>query len=211
MARKTQLDMFTMTLVEVAVTKEDGENGIFILTKHTGAVMLAPVATTVRNGKALMPTINANGEESQLPTKKEVAPPTDEDEVSGRNVDENCDPDDNDDGERSPGERRGLDDDDDYEYGHGESLSSDNDDDDERTSKLTNPITMTSSTLADATMTMAGETDPTKTKVAVSTTPIRTMVSAVATRAWAAVPLSNANAARATTSDDEDAEQAPAG
>ncbi|KAG6623015.1 Gag-pol fusion protein [Phytophthora cinnamomi] len=72
MARKTQLDKFMVAPVEVAVTAKDGENGIFIPTKHTGAVMLAPTVTTVRNGKALVPAINANGEESRLPTKKEL-------------------------------------------------------------------------------------------------------------------------------------------
>ncbi|KAG6616928.1 uncharacterized protein IUM83_04866 [Phytophthora cinnamomi] len=69
MVRKTQLDKFMVTPVEVAVTAKDGENGIFIPTKHKRAVMLAPTVTTVRNGKALVPAINANGEESRLPTK----------------------------------------------------------------------------------------------------------------------------------------------
>ncbi|KAE9188891.1 hypothetical protein PF004_g22370 [Phytophthora fragariae] len=72
MARRVCLDKCTVTPVEIAVTADDGENGLFIPTQHTGAVMLAPTVTTAMNGKALVPAINANGEESRLPANKEL-------------------------------------------------------------------------------------------------------------------------------------------
>ncbi|KAE9285327.1 hypothetical protein PR003_g26615 [Phytophthora rubi] len=72
MARRTQLGKCTVTPIEVAVTAKDGERGLFIPTQHMGAVMLAPTVTIVRNGKALVPAINANGEDSRLPAKKEL-------------------------------------------------------------------------------------------------------------------------------------------
>ncbi|KAE9159262.1 hypothetical protein PF005_g32106 [Phytophthora fragariae] len=72
MARRVQLDKCTVTPIEVAVTAKDGKRGLFIPTQHTGAVMLAPTVTIVRNGKALVPAINANGEDSRLPAKKEL-------------------------------------------------------------------------------------------------------------------------------------------
>ncbi|KAG3148228.1 hypothetical protein PI126_g12522 [Phytophthora idaei] len=40
--------------------------------RRTGAVMLAATITTARNGKALLPAINANNKEAKLPGKKEL-------------------------------------------------------------------------------------------------------------------------------------------
>ncbi|GMF45696.1 unnamed protein product [Phytophthora fragariaefolia] len=72
LARRVQLEKCTVTPVEVAVAADDGDAGIFIPTQYTGAVMLCPTVARVRNGKALVPAINANGEESRLPTRKEL-------------------------------------------------------------------------------------------------------------------------------------------
>ncbi|KAE9181812.1 hypothetical protein PF004_g24423 [Phytophthora fragariae] len=72
MVRKRQLEGRTVTPVEVSVTAEDGETGIFLPAAYTGAVMLAPTVTKVRNGKAWVPAVNAGGERARLPAKREL-------------------------------------------------------------------------------------------------------------------------------------------
>lgn len=52
MARKTQIDSSSGTPVEVAVSAQDGDQGIFIPTVYIGSVLLAPTVTTVCSGRA---------------------------------------------------------------------------------------------------------------------------------------------------------------
>ncbi|OWZ06759.1 Gag-pol fusion protein [Phytophthora megakarya] len=81
MARRTQLDKCTVTPVQVAVTAEDGERGIFVPTKQLGAVMLATTVAEARNGTAWVPAINSSPDEVRLPSKRELGTwiPLDED------------------------------------------------------------------------------------------------------------------------------------
>ncbi|GMF41779.1 unnamed protein product [Phytophthora fragariaefolia] len=72
MARRTTIDGCAVTPVEVAVAANDGEIGIFLPTKYTGAVMLAATVTKVRNGKAIVPVVNAKNEQARLPMKQEL-------------------------------------------------------------------------------------------------------------------------------------------
>ncbi|OWY94577.1 LOW QUALITY PROTEIN: hypothetical protein PHMEG_00035651 [Phytophthora megakarya] len=72
MASRTQLDDRTVTPVQVAVTADDGEQGIFVPATYTGAVMLAPTLTTVKDGKAWVPAVKAGAGSVRLPTKKEL-------------------------------------------------------------------------------------------------------------------------------------------
>ncbi|KAG1697434.1 hypothetical protein DVH05_016308 [Phytophthora capsici] len=72
MARRTQLEGRTVTPVEIAVAAADGEVGVFLPTKQTGAVMLAATVTTVRDGKAWVPDINAQESGVRLPSKREL-------------------------------------------------------------------------------------------------------------------------------------------
>ncbi|KAE8959332.1 hypothetical protein PR002_g30575 [Phytophthora rubi] len=72
MMRKRELEGRTVTPVEVSVTAEDGETGIFLPAAYTGVVMLAPTVTKVRNGKAWVPAVNAGGERARLPAKREL-------------------------------------------------------------------------------------------------------------------------------------------
>lgn len=58
--------------VEVSVAAPEGEEGIFIPTFETGAVLLAAAVTKVRNGKALVPAVNAYGGRVKLPNRKEL-------------------------------------------------------------------------------------------------------------------------------------------
>ncbi|GMF43336.1 unnamed protein product [Phytophthora fragariaefolia] len=57
MIGKTELLGNAVTPVEVSVVAEDGERGLLLPTKHTGAVMLAATVTTARNGKAWILTM----------------------------------------------------------------------------------------------------------------------------------------------------------
>ncbi|OWY97706.1 hypothetical protein PHMEG_00031703 [Phytophthora megakarya] len=62
MTKRTQLQDRAVTSVEVAVAAPDGEVGIFVPSRRTGAVMLSATVTTVQNDKACMPMVNsANG------------------------------------------------------------------------------------------------------------------------------------------------------
>ncbi|KAG6586877.1 Gag-pol fusion protein [Phytophthora cinnamomi] len=59
MVRRTELDGGAVTPVEVSVVANDGEIGIFLPTKYTGAVIMAATVTKVKNGRALVPVVNA--------------------------------------------------------------------------------------------------------------------------------------------------------
>lgn len=72
MARKIQIAGSTVTPVEVAVTGEDGERGVFVPTKYTGSVMLAATVTTIQEGRALIPAINTSERSAKLPDKREL-------------------------------------------------------------------------------------------------------------------------------------------
>ncbi|KAI9985598.1 hypothetical protein PInf_004979 [Phytophthora infestans] len=72
MARKTQVRGGTVMPIEIAVTGEDGEKGIFIPTVCLGSILLATTMTEVRDGKAVVPAINASGGRVKLPSKKEI-------------------------------------------------------------------------------------------------------------------------------------------
>ncbi|GMF48287.1 unnamed protein product [Phytophthora fragariaefolia] len=72
MARRTTIDGCAVTPVEVAVAANDGKIGIFLPTKYTGAVTLAATVTKVRNGKAIVPVVNAKNEPPRLPMKQEL-------------------------------------------------------------------------------------------------------------------------------------------
>jgi len=61
-----------VTPIEVAVAAADGETGIFVPTKNSSTMMLATTVTTVRNGRAWVPAINAGGSRVKLPAKKEL-------------------------------------------------------------------------------------------------------------------------------------------
>ncbi|ETK84855.1 hypothetical protein F441_10401 [Phytophthora nicotianae CJ01A1] len=71
-ARKTQIESSALMPIEVAVNAVDGERGIFVPTRHVGAIMIAATVTTVRNGKALVPAINSNSSSAKLPSKKQL-------------------------------------------------------------------------------------------------------------------------------------------
>lgn len=62
MVKRTQLADSTVTPVEVAVTADDGEQGLFVPTQHVGSVMLAATVTRAKNGKAWVPATNSSGE-----------------------------------------------------------------------------------------------------------------------------------------------------
>lgn len=72
MARKTILSGSTVTPVEIAVTAEDGERGIFMPTLKLGSVMLSATVTEAHNGKAWVPAINAGRKRVKMPSKKEL-------------------------------------------------------------------------------------------------------------------------------------------
>ncbi|ETP43607.1 hypothetical protein F442_09686, partial [Phytophthora nicotianae P10297] len=72
MVGKQAIAAKTVTPVEVSVTAEDGERGVFVPLKHVGSVMLAATVTTANNGKAWVPAINANDVPARLPNKKEL-------------------------------------------------------------------------------------------------------------------------------------------
>ncbi|KAG6586701.1 Gag-pol fusion protein [Phytophthora cinnamomi] len=61
-----------VTPVEVAVAANDDEVGVFLPTKYTGAVMLAATVTKVKNGKAIVPAVNAKNAQAQLPARQEL-------------------------------------------------------------------------------------------------------------------------------------------
>ncbi|KAK1928916.1 hypothetical protein P3T76_015556 [Phytophthora citrophthora] len=61
LAGAANLERRAVQLVEVAIAAPKGEEGVFIPTFKTGAVLLAPAVTKVRNGKALVPAVNAYG------------------------------------------------------------------------------------------------------------------------------------------------------
>lgn len=72
MVRRTQLTGNAVTPVEVSVAAPDGELGMFVPTRCTGAVMLASTVTRARDGKAIVPMINAAPGRTRLPSKKEL-------------------------------------------------------------------------------------------------------------------------------------------
>ncbi|GMF22504.1 unnamed protein product [Phytophthora fragariaefolia] len=72
MARQAKLVRRAVTPVWVAVVAPDGEQGVFVPTQNSGAVMLATTVTRVNNGKALIPVINLRGERTRLPNKKKL-------------------------------------------------------------------------------------------------------------------------------------------
>ncbi|KAG3233920.1 hypothetical protein PI124_g21016 [Phytophthora idaei] len=71
MTAKTYLGRSTVTPVEISVTTEDGEKGIFLPTVQLGSVMLAATVMEARNGKGWAPAINASSGRVKLPSKKE--------------------------------------------------------------------------------------------------------------------------------------------
>ncbi|KAE8914372.1 hypothetical protein PF010_g12907 [Phytophthora fragariae] len=54
------------------VAAPDGEEGIFLPTQSSGAVLLAATETVTRGGNALVPAINVHGGSLKLPAKKEL-------------------------------------------------------------------------------------------------------------------------------------------
>ncbi|KAE9295538.1 hypothetical protein PF008_g24238 [Phytophthora fragariae] len=72
MLRKTELGGRTVTPVAIAVPAEDGERGVFLPTKLTGAVMLAATVTTAKGGYAWVPAVNSYDKPMRLPSKKEL-------------------------------------------------------------------------------------------------------------------------------------------
>ncbi|KAE8973500.1 hypothetical protein PR001_g26291, partial [Phytophthora rubi] len=72
MLRKTELGGRTVTPVAIAVPAEDGERGVFLPTKLTGAVMLAATVTTAKGGYAWVPAVNSHDKPMRLPSKKEL-------------------------------------------------------------------------------------------------------------------------------------------
>ncbi|KAE9118319.1 hypothetical protein PF010_g8269 [Phytophthora fragariae] len=72
MAATRRLGRSTVTPIEVAVTAEDGEKGIFLPATKLGSVMLAATVTEARNGKTWVPAINAGRDRVKLPSKKEL-------------------------------------------------------------------------------------------------------------------------------------------
>ncbi|OWY98471.1 hypothetical protein PHMEG_00030758 [Phytophthora megakarya] len=69
---RSNLSARAVTPIEVSIAAKDGECGIFIPTRHTGAVTLAATVTTARNGKAWVPAVNPNSRVAKLPNKKEL-------------------------------------------------------------------------------------------------------------------------------------------
>ncbi|POM73499.1 LOW QUALITY PROTEIN: Gag-pol fusion protein [Phytophthora palmivora] len=65
----TSLQRRSVQPMEVAVAARDGENGIFIPAKNHGAVLLATAVTTAKNGKILVPAVNAHSGRIRLPSK----------------------------------------------------------------------------------------------------------------------------------------------
>ncbi|KAE9258765.1 hypothetical protein PR003_g35076, partial [Phytophthora rubi] len=72
MVRRTELAGCTVTPIEVSVAADDGEVGIFLPTENTGAVMLAATVTKVKNGKVLVPAVNAKDDKARLPARREL-------------------------------------------------------------------------------------------------------------------------------------------
>ncbi|KAE8888595.1 hypothetical protein PF002_g13113 [Phytophthora fragariae] len=70
--RRTRIAQGTVVPMQVAVAAEDGERGIFVPTKNTGAVMLATTVAEVKGGRAWVPTINAGGSRANLPPKQQL-------------------------------------------------------------------------------------------------------------------------------------------
>ncbi|ETN00655.1 hypothetical protein PPTG_17860 [Phytophthora nicotianae INRA-310] len=69
MARTTRLDGTAVTPVEVAITADDREQGLFVPTQHVGPLMLAATVTRAKNGKAWVLAINSSDEQTRLPVK----------------------------------------------------------------------------------------------------------------------------------------------
>ncbi|GMF36743.1 unnamed protein product [Phytophthora fragariaefolia] len=67
-----ELAGYTVTPIEVSVSAEDGEVGIFLSTERTGAVMLVATVTKVKGGKVLVPTVNAKNDRVRLPARREL-------------------------------------------------------------------------------------------------------------------------------------------
>ncbi|KAE9296520.1 hypothetical protein PR003_g23736 [Phytophthora rubi] len=72
LVKKVHLGRSAVTPVEVMVAAPDGEEGIFLPTQSSGAVLLAVRETVTRGGKALVPAINVHGGSVKLPAKKEL-------------------------------------------------------------------------------------------------------------------------------------------
>ncbi|KAG6595847.1 uncharacterized protein IUM83_18272 [Phytophthora cinnamomi] len=70
--RRTEIDACAVTPVEVAEVANDDEVGVFLPTKYTGAVMLAATVTKVKNGKAIVPAVNAKNAQARLPARQEL-------------------------------------------------------------------------------------------------------------------------------------------
>ncbi|KAE8961458.1 hypothetical protein PF011_g29743 [Phytophthora fragariae] len=72
MVRRTELAGCTVTPIEVTVAADDGEVGIFLPTENAGAVMLAATVTKVKNGRVLVPAVNAKDDKARLPARREL-------------------------------------------------------------------------------------------------------------------------------------------
>ncbi|GMF41247.1 unnamed protein product [Phytophthora lilii] len=72
LVRRVWLTRHAVTPVEVSVVAPDGEEGVFVPTKSSGAVLLAATVTRAYQGKAPVPAINAQGGRTKLPAKKEL-------------------------------------------------------------------------------------------------------------------------------------------
>ncbi|POM62689.1 Gag-pol fusion protein [Phytophthora palmivora] len=81
MVKMAVLEGNTVTPVEVSVAAKDGERGVFLPTKRTGAVLLAATVTAAHSGRAWVPAINSSSGAVKLPNKKELGTwiPIDED------------------------------------------------------------------------------------------------------------------------------------
>ncbi|OWZ09361.1 hypothetical protein PHMEG_00017953 [Phytophthora megakarya] len=62
----------TVTPVEGSMSAEDGERGLFLPMRHTGAVLLAATVTPARNGRPWVPAINTNTKSVKMSNRKEL-------------------------------------------------------------------------------------------------------------------------------------------
>ncbi|KAJ8546628.1 hypothetical protein ON010_g11608 [Phytophthora cinnamomi] len=72
MIHKTELEGRTVTPIAVAVPAPDGGRGVFVPTTYTGAIMMVTAVTTVKDGSAWVPAVNAHDKSTKLPSKKEL-------------------------------------------------------------------------------------------------------------------------------------------
>ncbi|OWY95626.1 hypothetical protein PHMEG_00034319, partial [Phytophthora megakarya] len=72
MVSSTRIEERAVKPIQVAVAARNGEQGIFVPGRYTGAVMLAATLTTANDGRALIPAVNSSTRSVKLATKKEL-------------------------------------------------------------------------------------------------------------------------------------------